>query len=121
MDDDGSEGTGTGNVAGRFFDADGDDLSYSLVGETADDGSGVQPGDMVYRSSTDDQILTLNSETGAVTYYTNNGTSHDDGDTDDGAGNMFTVTVRATDDGTPMKNTGPGPGPDADGALPAGT
>ena len=106
LNSDDDEGTNKGSVAGLFFDADGDDLSYSLVGTPdADDGSGVQPGQMVYRSANDDQILTINSDSGNITYYTNNGTSHDDdtADTDgDGAGNMFTVMVQATDDAMPM-------------------
>ena len=101
LNSDDDEGTGTGSVAGRFFDADGDDLTYTLVGEP---GSGVQPGSTVYRSADDDQILTINSDSGNITYYTNNGTTHD-GEATDGGGNIFTVTVQATDDGTPMMTT----------------
>ena len=98
MGDDDTEGTATGNVASLFFDADGDDLTYTLVGDPAT--TNVQPGNMVYRSDNDDQILTLNSKTGAITYYTNNATSHDDDTTDtdgDGGGNIFSVTVNAND------------------------
>ena len=102
LNSDDDEGTGTGSVAGRFFDADGDDLTYTLVGEP--DGSGVQPGSTVYRSADDDQILTINSDSGNITYYTNNGTTHD-GEATDGGGNIFTVTVQAMDDGTPMMTT----------------
>ena len=94
----GTEGTATGNVASLFFDADGDSLTYSLVGDLAT--TNVQPGRMVYRSDNDDQILTLNSKTGAITYYTNNAMAHDDiaDDTDsDGGGNWLVVTVEASD------------------------
>ena len=102
LNSDDDEGTGTGNVASLFFDSDGDDLTYSLVGTSVDDapGGGIQDGNMVYRSGDDDQILTLNSMTGAITYYTNNGMSHDDDATDtdgDGDGNWLTVTVEASD------------------------
>ena len=95
---DGTEGTATGNVANLFFDADGDSLTYSLVGDLAT--SNVQPGRMVYRSDNDDQILTLNSKTGAITYYTKNTMVHDDDTTDtdgDGGGNWLRVTVEASD------------------------
>ena len=98
MGDDDTEGTATGNVASLFFDADGDDLTYTLVGDPAT--TNVEPGQMVYRSANDDQILTLNSQTGAITYYTNNAMSHDDDTTDtdgDGGGNIFSVTVNAND------------------------
>ena len=95
------KGEGKANVASLFFDADGDDMDYNLVGTAVDDGAkGIQPGKLVYRSANDDQILTLNHETGAVTYHTTNNTSHDDDTTDtdgDGAGNLFVVTVQATD------------------------
>ena len=105
LNSDDDEGTGTGSVAGLFFDADGDDLTYTLVGTPVDDGAnGVQPGSTVFRSANDDQVLTINSDSGNITYYTNNGTSHDNDavDTDgDGAGNMFTVMVQATDDAMP--------------------
>ena len=105
-DDDGVAGTGTGNVSGFFFDADGDDLTYTLVGTAVDDGAeGIQPGNTVYRSGDDDQIFTLNKETGAFTYYTNNGTSHGfvEGGTAqadppaDGAGNLFRLSVESSD------------------------
>ena len=95
---DGTEGTATGNVASLFFDADGDSLTYSLVGDLAT--TNVQPGRMVYRSDNDDQILTLNSKTGAITYYTKNTMAHDDDDADtdgDGLGNWLVVTVEASD------------------------
>jgi len=99
---DNDDGTGTGDVSGFFFDSDGDDLTYSLVGDSVDDNpaGGIQDGNTVFRSGNDDQILTLNKNTGAITYYTNNGMSHDNdaADTDaDGAGNWFTVTVQASD------------------------
>ena len=107
MDDDGVVGTATGNVASLFFDADSDTLTYSLVGPGVDDapGGGVQDGLMVYRSMGDDQILTVNEDTGAVTYYTNNATSHgfiEDGSAQadpaaDGAGNKFVVSVQSSD------------------------
>ena len=105
-DDDGVAGTGAGNVSGFFFDADGDDLTYTLVGAAVDDGAeGIQPGNTVYRSEDDEQIFTLNKETGAITYYTNNGTSHGfvEGGTAqadppaDGAGNLFRVSVESSD------------------------
>ena len=95
---DGTEGTETGNVANLFFDADGDSLTYSLVGDLAT--TNVQPGRMVYRSDNDDQILTLDSKTGAITYYTKNTMAHDDDDTDtdgDGGGNLLRVSVQASD------------------------
>ena len=102
LNSDDDEGTGTGNVASLFFDSDGDDLTYSLVGTSVDDapGGGIQDGNTVYRSGDDDQILTLNKDSGAITYYTNNGMVHDDDTTDsdgDGAGNWLTVTVEASD------------------------
>ena len=101
LNDDDDEGTATDSVASLFFDADSDDLTYSLVGTAVDDGArGIQPGNLVYRSANDDQILTLDKDTGAITYYTSNGTVHDDDDTDtdsDGAGNWFTVTVESSD------------------------
>ena len=111
LNSDDDEGTGTGSVAGRFFDADGDDLTYTLVGDQADDGAGgVQPGGTVYRSEEEDQILTINSDTGNITYYTSNGTTHDDDTTNDpdgdGAGNIFTVMVQATDDAMPAATSG---------------
>ena len=64
---------------------------------------------MVYRSANDDQILTINSDSGNITYYTNNDTSHDNDATDDdgdGDGNMFTVMVQATDDAMPAATSG---------------
>ena len=92
------EGMGTGSVAGLFFDSDQDDLTYSLVGDSVDDGAaGIQPGDTVYRTADDDQILTLNKETGAITYYTSNTMSHGSNTADDGVGNVFTVSVEASD------------------------
>ena len=105
LNSDDDEGTGTGSVAGLFFDADSDDLTYTLVGDQVDDGAnGVQPGGTVFRSADDDQVLTINSDSGNITYYTNNGTSHDNDANDsdgDGAGNIFTVMVQATDDAMP--------------------
>ena len=106
------KGEGKANVASLFFDADGDDMQYNLVvggtGTPVDDGAqGIQPGKLVYRSANDDQILTLNHETGAVTYQTTNATSHGFADNriaqgtigneDDGQGNLFMVPVQATD------------------------
>ena len=107
LNDDDDEGTATGDVSGFFFDADGDDMTFSLVGPGVDDapGGGVQDGLQVYRSGNDDQILTLNKDTGAITYYTSNGMSHGyaaDGTPQadpiaDGAGNLFVVSVQASD------------------------
>ena len=111
LNSDDDEGTGTGSVAGMFFDSDGDDLTYSLVGDSVDDtpSGGIQDGNTVFRTSQDaaaeagnagDIILTVNSETGEVTFYTNRALSHDNDTTDadaDGAGNWFTVTVEASD------------------------
>ena len=63
VDDDGVAGTATGNVAGLFFDADRDDLTYTLVGDSVDDGQpGIQPGNTVFRTAMDDQILTVNKD-----------------------------------------------------------
>ena len=109
LNSDDDEGTGTGNVSGFFFDSDGDSLTYSLVGTAVDDGAnGIQPGNTVFRASQDDAaetgnagqiILTLDEDTGDITFYTNRALSHDndvDADADSG-GNWFTVTVQASD------------------------
>ena len=108
---DNDEGKGTGSVAGMFFDADGDDLTYSLVGTSVDDApaGGIQDGNTVFRTSqaeaaeagnAGDIILTLNGKSGELMFYTNRALSHDNDATDtdtDGAGNWFTVTVEASD------------------------
>lgn len=110
LNSDDDEGTGTGSVAGMFFDSDRDDLTYTLVGDSVDDGAnGIQPGDTVFRSSqttTDEAdnagqiIFTLNGVTGDFMFYTNRALSHDNNATDtdsDGGGNWFTVSIEAHD------------------------
>ena len=108
---DNDDGRGTGDVSDFFFDTDGDDLTYSLVGSSVDDTplGGIQDGNTVFRTSQAEAaetgnagaiIFTLNGETGEVTFYTNRALSHDNNAADedsDGAGNWFTVTVQAND------------------------
>ena len=111
-----------GSVADLFFDSDGDDLTYSITAVTRGPSTTTTPTagtvatdvllqDGVYRVSwnelADDgvtvvrlpqvqQALTVDQDTGALTYFTNLNQRHDSDDTD-GQGNFLTFTITATD------------------------
>ena len=102
------DGSGSGSAA-LFFDSDGDDLTYTLVSSAGNSPGDfvtpqLMPGDTVYVSgdlddtATGDQTQTLaiDSDTGAITYYTNSVTTHD-ADPADGAGNTLVFDVNAND------------------------
>ena len=109
------DGSGTGSVARKFLDSNGDDLTYTLVAD--DDGAspsdfiavvaggttGLRPGNTVYVSgdldsgATGDQTQTLAIDSdGNITYYTNSVTAHDATSTD-GTGNTLVFDVNAND------------------------
>ena len=102
------DGSGSGSAA-LFFDSDGDDLTYTLVNNAGSSPADfvapqLMPGNTVYVSgdldatATGDQTQTLaiDSDTGAITYYTNSVTTHD-ADPTDGAGNTMVFDVNAND------------------------
>ena len=104
------------SVKGLFFDANGDDLTYTITAAPADNGAGtagarVLSNGEVYRDyattvtagtesdPTDDnlqQTLTLDKDTGALTYITGQAQGHDGTDTD-GTGNVLAFTITASD------------------------
>ena len=112
----------TEDVSGLFFDPDGDDLEYSITAVTPDldldavagppavDGREAElESNLVWRvhktedvaganTPTDDlqQSLSIDQNTGEITYITDLSHTHD-GNTEDGQGNVLTVTVSATD------------------------
>ena len=122
----------TFDASSLFFDADGDDLTYTITTvapdldspATAADAPGTDAdlgaGGSVYRvyssvwnetdsaaETTDnvEQSFTINKDTGMVTYVTDKEQGHD-GNTDDGQGNTLTFTISAMDAaGTPATAT----------------
>ena len=110
----------TFDASSLFFDADGDDLTYTITAVTPDvpsvgDGfdGGLEGGGSVYRSETVvdadpdatpatlemrdfQQSFSIDKDTGMVTYITDREQEHD-GNTDDGEGNALTFTISASD------------------------
>ena len=110
----------TFDASSLFFDADGDDLTYTITAVTPDlnsDGvnnAGIEMGGSVFLSETvteegDDttdpvtpevtdfqQSFSIDQDTGMVTYFTDREQGHD-GVTTDGTGNTLTFTVSAAD------------------------
>ncbi len=111
----------TFDASSLFFDADGDDLTYTITVAPATDAidgveGGLEDGGSVYRTETviaaDDtatpptlemrdfqQSFSIDKDTGMVTYITDREQAHDGSgeDTDDGAGNSLTFTISAAD------------------------
>ena len=112
----------TDDASSLFFDPDGDDLTYTItaapdldVAATAADAPGTDSdlgaGGSVYRvytaewnatdsvsETTEDvqQSLSIDRNTGEITYFTDKEQGHDN-DTADGGGNTLTFTITATD------------------------
>ena len=110
------------DISGLFFDPDGDDLEYSITAVTPDLGLAAVGGppavdgreaelesNLVWRvhktedvagtnTPTNDlqQSLSINQNTGEITYITDLEQTHD-GNAEDGQGNVLTFTVSATD------------------------
>ena len=122
----------TFDASNLFFDADGEDLTYTITAVTPDLDSpatateagtdaDLGTGGSVYRvytsewnetdsaaETTDEvqQSFSINKGTGMVTYLTDTEGGHD-GNTDDGLGNTLTFTITASDggDGTDVTAT----------------
>ncbi len=112
----------TFDASSLFFDAEGDDLTYTITEVTPDVGSedgfegGIDaPGGSVYRTETViaanpdatpptlemrdfQQSFSIDKDTGMVTYVTDREQDHDGTDTD-GTGNTLTFTISAADAG----------------------
>ena len=126
--------TATFDASSLFFDADGDDLTYTISSTTAPTPNLDSPatataagtdadlgaGGSVYRVYTSEwdeattaavttdnveQSFSIDKDTGMVTYITDKEQGHD-GDTADGTGNTLTFTIEAMDaEGTPATAT----------------
>ena len=113
----------TFDASSLFFDADGDDLTYTITAVTPDvpgvgseyDG-GLEDGGSVYRTETVvaanpgatpptlemrdfQQSFSIDKDTGMVTYITDREQDHD-GTGTDGTGNTLTFTISASDGAT---------------------
>ena len=99
----------TFDASSLFFDADGDDLTYTITAaptdlDNEDDiNAALEPGGSVFLSETTmtdttdfQQSFSIDQDTGMVTYVTDREDDHDGTDTD-GTGNTLTFTVSASD------------------------
>ena len=110
----------TFDASSLFFDADGDDLTYTITASPASDldnldniNAALEPGGSVFLSETViaadpdatpatlemtdfQQSFSIDQDTGMVTYVTDREDGHD-GVTTDGTGNTLTFTVSAAD------------------------
>ena len=115
----------TFDASSLFFDADGDDLTYTITAVTpdldaeTDFNASIGTGGSVYRSETTmtdtatppvtttdfHQSFSIDKDTGMVTYITDQEGDHDGNDAD-GQGNTLTFTISAADAaGTPATAT----------------